>query len=228
MRLGTIERSAFIFPSFATQTHCLDTSARIATQRQFMIDVLDVWLPATGAELVNVNEGVLSIIGFVRFIHLARPLFSDSKYAVQPRYLLDGNKHSVEGGGRQELRKGNVIESSCLAGGTLMKIILFSSNGLESPYLITIHLNVTDSCYVDGNSIAQGYCSCCWSRSRRYSRRTSSIGSGPVLAEKVQLPPSKQPWGDILLKHTILELLEMLPTRPRNRNSPPTRTVCKF
>jgi len=47
MRLGTIE------------------SARIATQRQFMIDVLDVWLPATGAELVNVNEGVLSIIGLV-------------------------------------------------------------------------------------------------------------------------------------------------------------------
>jgi len=30
-----------------------------------MIDVLDVWLPAAGAELVNVNEGVLSIIGLV-------------------------------------------------------------------------------------------------------------------------------------------------------------------
>jgi peroxin-11B len=40
-----------------------------------MIDALDVWLPAAGAELVNVNEGVLGILGFVRFIYLARALF---------------------------------------------------------------------------------------------------------------------------------------------------------
>jgi peroxin-11B len=42
-------------------------SARAATQRQFLTDALDVWIPATGAELVGVNEGLLGILGYVIF-----------------------------------------------------------------------------------------------------------------------------------------------------------------
>jgi hypothetical protein len=87
-----------------------------------MIDALDVWLPAAGAELVNVNEGVLGILGFVRFLYLTRALFSDSKYALQPHHLLDGNKRSVEGGGRQQVRRERVVERSYLAGRTLMTL----------------------------------------------------------------------------------------------------------
>ncbi|PFH54594.1 hypothetical protein AMATHDRAFT_44433 [Amanita thiersii Skay4041] len=39
--------------------------SRAATRRQLTIDLLDLWIPATGAELVNINEGVLGIFGFI-------------------------------------------------------------------------------------------------------------------------------------------------------------------
>ncbi|KDQ63612.1 hypothetical protein JAAARDRAFT_118980 [Jaapia argillacea MUCL 33604] len=42
--------------------------ARAATRHQFVIDVLDVWLPATSLGLVNINEGVLGIFGLVTSI----------------------------------------------------------------------------------------------------------------------------------------------------------------
>jgi len=29
------------------------------------MDLLDVWIPATGAQLLNINEGTLGILGFV-------------------------------------------------------------------------------------------------------------------------------------------------------------------
>ena len=36
-----------------------------ATRYQFIIDVLDVWIPATNIGLVNLNDGVLGIFGCV-------------------------------------------------------------------------------------------------------------------------------------------------------------------
>lgn len=36
-----------------------------ATKQQFVIDVLDFWLPATALGLVNLNEGIIGICGFV-------------------------------------------------------------------------------------------------------------------------------------------------------------------
>ena len=36
-----------------------------ATRYQFIIDVLDVWIPATNIGLVNLNDGVLGIFGYV-------------------------------------------------------------------------------------------------------------------------------------------------------------------
>ncbi|KAF8740594.1 hypothetical protein AX14_007976 [Amanita brunnescens Koide BX004] len=39
--------------------------SRAATSQQLLVDWLDIWIPATGAGLVNVNEGVLGILGLV-------------------------------------------------------------------------------------------------------------------------------------------------------------------
>ena len=39
------------------------TSARDNNRKQLVIDLLDVWIPATGAELLNINEGTLGILG---------------------------------------------------------------------------------------------------------------------------------------------------------------------
>ncbi|KAI0651704.1 peroxisomal biogenesis factor 11 [Trametes meyenii] len=39
--------------------------AREAVRYQFIIDVLDVWIPATNIGLVNLNDGVLGIFGFI-------------------------------------------------------------------------------------------------------------------------------------------------------------------
>ncbi|KAH8988903.1 peroxisomal biogenesis factor 11 [Lactarius akahatsu] len=38
---------------------------RTATRKQFIIDILDVWLPASSLGLVNINDGVLGIFGFI-------------------------------------------------------------------------------------------------------------------------------------------------------------------
>lgn len=38
-------------------------SMRTATRHQFIIDILDVWLPASNLGLVNLNDGILGIFG---------------------------------------------------------------------------------------------------------------------------------------------------------------------
>lgn len=37
---------------------------RAATRQQFIIDILDVWLPAANLGLVNLNDGTLGIFGY--------------------------------------------------------------------------------------------------------------------------------------------------------------------
>lgn len=39
------------------------TSSRAATLHQFTLDSLDIWIPATGLGLTNLNDGVLGIFG---------------------------------------------------------------------------------------------------------------------------------------------------------------------
>ncbi|KAF8078493.1 peroxisomal biogenesis factor 11 [Lyophyllum atratum] len=39
--------------------------AQAAVRSQLLIDILDVWIPATGAGITNVNEGTLGIFGFI-------------------------------------------------------------------------------------------------------------------------------------------------------------------
>lgn len=41
------------------------TSARDNNQKQLVIDLLDVWIPATGAGLLDINEGALGMLGYV-------------------------------------------------------------------------------------------------------------------------------------------------------------------
>ncbi|PPR00649.1 hypothetical protein CVT24_000872 [Panaeolus cyanescens] len=40
-------------------------AARKSNQQQLLIDILDVWIPATGAGLLNINEGALGIFGLI-------------------------------------------------------------------------------------------------------------------------------------------------------------------
>jgi peroxin-11B len=40
-------------------------SARTATRQQLVVDLCDVWIPATGSGIVNVNDGALGILGYV-------------------------------------------------------------------------------------------------------------------------------------------------------------------
>ncbi|KAF8203675.1 peroxisomal biogenesis factor 11 [Pholiota molesta] len=40
-------------------------AARRNNRQQLVIDLLDVWIPATGAELLSVNEGTLGLLGLV-------------------------------------------------------------------------------------------------------------------------------------------------------------------
>ena len=59
-RLSVVETSVgpmlYSFKSIL-MTSC--TSACENNQRQLVINLLDVWIPATGAELLNVNEGII-------------------------------------------------------------------------------------------------------------------------------------------------------------------------
>jgi peroxin-11B len=41
------------------------TRTRRSTRDQLVIDLLDVWIPATGAGLLDVNEGTLGSLGCV-------------------------------------------------------------------------------------------------------------------------------------------------------------------
>ena len=47
--------------------------SRAAAKQQLMIDWLDIWIPAAGARLVDVNEGTLGIIGCDMLKILAGP-----------------------------------------------------------------------------------------------------------------------------------------------------------
>jgi len=40
-------------------------TARAATRQQFIIDLLDVWLPASNLGLVNLNDGILGTVGVI-------------------------------------------------------------------------------------------------------------------------------------------------------------------
>jgi len=41
------------------------TATRKSAHRQLVVDLLDIWIPASGAGLLYVNEGFLGIVGFV-------------------------------------------------------------------------------------------------------------------------------------------------------------------
>ena len=41
---------------------------RNGVRQQFVIDILDVWIPATNLGLVNFNDGVLGIFGYVTLL----------------------------------------------------------------------------------------------------------------------------------------------------------------
>ncbi len=49
---------------FASCYLLIRNSARAATLHQFTIDALDIWIPATGLGLTNINDGVLGIFGY--------------------------------------------------------------------------------------------------------------------------------------------------------------------
>lgn len=65
-RLNTIQ--AYVHSGRHLVSHLLINgviSARKSNQQQLLIDILDVWIPATGAGLLDINEGALGIFGCV-------------------------------------------------------------------------------------------------------------------------------------------------------------------
>jgi peroxin-11B len=44
------------------------TAAREKAHKQLVVDLLDIWIPASGAGLLKVNEGFLGIVGFISSI----------------------------------------------------------------------------------------------------------------------------------------------------------------
>ena len=100
MRLNTVKRLVSFIPPPIKLTRCFSISARVATQKQFIIDALDAWIPATGAEIVSVNEGTLGILGFVSLEIFRCRGFNN---ALQSHYLPYGNECSMEGRGWQKV-----------------------------------------------------------------------------------------------------------------------------
>lgn len=62
-RLSAVER--FVLSRFASTRPTHPISARKNNRQQLTMDLLDVWIPATGAQLLNINEGTLGILGCV-------------------------------------------------------------------------------------------------------------------------------------------------------------------
>ena len=110
MRLNTVKRLVLFIPPPIKLTRCFSISARVATQKQFIIDALDAWIPASGAEIVSVNEGTLGILGFVPLEIFRRRVFNN---ALQSHYFLDGNECSMEGRGWQKV---SCVKRSLLCG----------------------------------------------------------------------------------------------------------------
>ena len=64
IKLASIAKSVHnILASKLKLTSSSYNRARDATRQQFIIDLLDVWIPATNLGLVNLNDGVVGIFG---------------------------------------------------------------------------------------------------------------------------------------------------------------------
>ena len=50
----------------AQNVYCASLLA--ATRQQFVIDVLDVWIPAANIGLVTLNDGILGVVGYVQIL----------------------------------------------------------------------------------------------------------------------------------------------------------------
>lgn len=53
----------YLLSVMVTDIYC--GSVRADTRYQFIIDLLDIWIPATNLGLVNLNDGVVGIFGYV-------------------------------------------------------------------------------------------------------------------------------------------------------------------
>jgi hypothetical protein len=62
LNYGRYKRKS-LFAYFVLLPHTTFCSMRAATRQQFIIDSLDVWLPAANLGLVNLNDGTLGIFG---------------------------------------------------------------------------------------------------------------------------------------------------------------------
>lgn len=70
-------------------------SARTALRYQFIIDSLDVWLPATNLGLVNFNDGILGIAGSVLPLKVARLLDIERIIHAQNCHVPHGHPQTL-------------------------------------------------------------------------------------------------------------------------------------
>lgn len=88
---------------------------RNATRRQFIMDVLDFWIPAANLELVHLNDGFLGLCGY------AHPFACRSIVTKLPAVSLRPSSH-CKPSGRVLLRRNNevLVYVACLCTNTVM------------------------------------------------------------------------------------------------------------
>lgn len=80
----------------------LPSSQRAATRYQFMIDLLDVWIPASGLGIVNFNDGVVGALG-CDFDVLFPSVIANGSH-LQVDHVNHVASDAMEGPGRRKVR----------------------------------------------------------------------------------------------------------------------------
>jgi hypothetical protein len=83
---------------------------RVDTRYQFIIDILDIWIPASNLGLTNVNDGVVGLAGFVAMPCLD-VLTMLRRYCFQIHLLCYGYACPVERSECLEVRPLSSIET---------------------------------------------------------------------------------------------------------------------
>lgn len=185
-------------------------SARTALRYQFIIDSLDVWLPATNLGLVNFNDGILGIAGSVLPLKVARLLDIERIIHAQNCHVPHGHPQTLA------IYRWEEIVSYFHCGEIILLFSCCTEHGLI--HLFTCKWSV-GSCPTRRYLLVHfaSECILCerfpWPRGWCYRTRSKLVKK--LLNHHIQL------------EHAVLYLLVFRFTRPSNRYCTPCRTFCK-
>jgi peroxin-11B len=82
-RLRVIAASVSL-QNFSPPIHFIFYRTRAAVRHQFIIDMLDLWNPATSLGLSNLNDGVVGIFGSVSSFPFSSHVFNSTRVVLFP------------------------------------------------------------------------------------------------------------------------------------------------